>query len=76
MVPSHLPTHGYHHVCCRSLASHASILDLSNNVESIDNLAEDDVLVVQKWSGYGADEELAAVGVWSRVLYHEVNMAE
>lgn len=46
----------------------ASIFDFADDVDAVDDFAEDDVLVVEKGGGDGGDEELAAVGVGSGVL--------
>lgn len=40
------------------------ILDLSHNALAVDDLAKDDVLLVQMWRWNGRNEELGTVGGW------------
>lgn len=42
-------------------------LDRLDNVETVSNLTEHNVLAVQPWGGNGGDEELGTVGVWTSV---------
>jgi hypothetical protein len=44
------------------------VFNHANNVDSINDLAEHDMFVVQEWRCRCCDEELAAIGVWARVL--------
>lgn len=67
----HLSALSNHHVEIRNVlpaVPRLRRLHLLHNVEPIDDLAEDDVLLVQEWRGHGGDEELRAVGVGAGVL--------
>jgi hypothetical protein len=44
------------------------LLNLLHHVHAVDDLAEDNMLVVEIRSSYGRNEELTAVCVWTRVL--------
>jgi hypothetical protein len=65
---SHLTTHGNRNLLNRLLVTRAHILDLAHDIHALDHFAEDGVFAVQVRRGSGQDEELAAVGVWARVL--------
>lgn len=65
---SHFPTQRNQHVRGRFFASGARVLDLAHDVHAINDLTENHVLVVQKRSRHGGDEELAAVGIGAGVL--------
>lgn len=49
------------------ISSDGSILNLSDNLHSFDNLAENDMLVIEPLSLDGGDKELRSVGVGSGV---------
>lgn len=51
----------------------ADSFDLLDDIESFDDLAEDDVLAVQPRGWDGGDEELGALGVWSSIGHAEVS---
>jgi hypothetical protein len=42
-------------------------LDLLNNVETLNNFSEHNVLTIQPWTWDSGDEELGTVGVWTSV---------
>ena len=44
-------------------------LYLADDIHTVGDAAEDNVLVVKEGGGYGGDEELAPVCVWAGVLY-------
>ena len=46
--------------------------DLFDDVFPFDNFAKNDVATVQPGRFHGGDEELGAVGVWSRVCHGQV----
>ncbi|KAG8527111.1 uncharacterized protein KY384_008540 [Bacidia gigantensis] len=67
---SHLATLGNNDIAHRpTLLLDASVLDFSDHVHAVDDFAEDDVFVVQEGGCYCCDEELAAVGVGSGILW-------
>ena len=45
--------------------------DFSNDIQTVGDLAEDGVAVVEEWSGGGGDEELGTVGSWASVRHGE-----
>lgn len=47
------------------------VLHLVHDIHAVNYLAEDNVLPVEERSGHGGDEELASVGVGTRVLYFQ-----
>ena len=55
----------HHHALLRLARLRADHFHLSEDVEALDHLAEDDVLTVQPRRGVYGDEELRAVGVRS-----------
>ena len=70
MKKLHLTALSNHNITNRlTLLLNARILNLLDDIHAVDNFAEDDMFVVEEGGGNGGDEELAAVGVWSRVLY-------
>ncbi len=89
----HLATLCNRDICRRpALTSHSGVLHFVHYIHTIDNLAEDNVLVVQKWGGYlkqalsnyqvwqrktnSGNEELAAVAVFARVLLTNEKMLQ
>jgi len=68
---SHLPTLRNNDIRRRLLASKSGILHLPHDIHAIDNLAENDMLVVQERRGHGGDKELGAVGIWTGILNQE-----
>ena len=56
---------GHHHALLRLARLRADHFHLSEDVEALDHLAENDVLTVQPRRGVDGDEELRAVGVRS-----------
>lgn len=66
--PSHLPTLCNNDIRGRSLASKSCVFNFPHYIHPIDNLAEDDVFVVQERCRNGSDEELRTVGVGPGVL--------
>jgi len=65
---SQLPTLRDGAILIRLLARSARVLDLADYIHAVDDLAEDDVLVVEEGRRYRGDEELAAVGVGAGIL--------
>lgn len=66
--PLHLPTLRNDYILIWLVSRRPCVLNHAHNVHAIKNLAENDMLVVQKWCGGCCDEELAAIGVWTGVL--------
>lgn len=65
---SHLSTLGHRDVQGGLLLVCADVLNLPHDIHAIDDLAEHDVLVVQKRRWNGGDEELRPIGIGPRVL--------
>lgn len=65
---SHLTTLGNGNILVRLLSGSASILNLAHDVHSIDHFSKDDMLIIQERRGDCRDEELAAVGIGTRIL--------
>jgi hypothetical protein len=70
MLCSHLTTLRDDHVLDWLVAGfgRACVLNLANNVKTINHFAEHNMLVVQEWCWNSGDEELRSVSVGSRVL--------
>lgn len=67
----HLSTLANHHIHIGNilpLVSRLGVFHLLDYVHPVNDLAKDDVLVVEEGSGDGGDEELGAVGVGAGVL--------
>lgn len=57
-------------ICRRlALASHSGVLDLVHNIHPVDNLAEDDMFIIQEWRGNSGNKKLAAVAVFAGVSH-------
>ena len=66
-----LAQHTYNLNCkLRSVVwSSRDVLDLPHSEHPIDNLAEDDMLPIEKVALGGGNEELATISVWARVRH-------
>lgn len=73
---SHLSALSDNDIRSGPLAAKTRILYFANNIHTIDDFAEDDMLVVQEGSWYGANEELTAVGVRSGILSRSIFSGE
>lgn len=65
---SHLPTLHNRYILVRLVSGGPSLLDHSNDVHAIDDLAKHDMFVVQEGRRGGRDKELTAIGIWAGVL--------
>ena len=65
---SHFTTLSNGNILVRLLACSASILNLAHDVHPVDHGSEYDMLVVEERRSDCRDEELAAVGVGTRIL--------
>lgn len=60
------------HILIGLVSRGPSVLNHANNVQAIDDLPKDNVLVVQEGRCRRGNKELAAIGVWARVLIHNL----
>jgi len=70
-IGSHLAALGNHHIHIRHVlpsVSRFGVLHLLDDVHTVNDLTEDDVLIVEEGCRDRRDEELRAVGVGARVL--------
>jgi len=65
---SHFSTLGNGHVLVGFVSCSTSVFYHVYDVESLNDLPENDMLMVQEWCRSSCDEELASVGVRSRIL--------
>jgi hypothetical protein len=68
----HLSTLHDRNILVRLISGSTCVFNHTNHVESINDLAEDNMFVVEKWSCGSCDKKLAAIGVWARVLLKSV----
>lgn len=60
-----------HNFLCGLAGLRAIRLDLLDDIQALDDLAEDDMLVIQPGGLHGANEELGAVGVGASVRHRQ-----
>jgi hypothetical protein len=68
MALLHFPTLHNRYILVWFISGGSSVFNHANDVDSINDLAEHDMFVVQERRCGSCDEELAAIGVWARVL--------
>jgi len=66
---SHFSTLGNGHVLVGFVSCSTSVFYHVYDVESLNDLPENDMLMVQEWCRSSCDEELASVGVRSRIRH-------
>ena len=72
---SHLSALYNSDILVRFVSVSPSLLYHFHNIHPVNDLAKDNMFVIQEWGRHSCNEELTAIGVGARVLVHISNIS-